>query len=340
VQSGQKLTPEEQAYYDRAKATRERGDRPARMTAPPASARIPRGNASTGFVPLSDMPAEARYQGEDGGLYGGGRNTPPEAHWKAALAAASRIQPLDGDGRPVTKGKIVLLTQGMSNTTGESQAFIKVANADPRKHPAVLLVDGAQGGVDSRNWVAPNARGQSRWETMDQRIRAAGATPQQVQVVWMKHAIARPASLGKFPEHAGQLKADLAEIARKLKQRYPNLQLVYVSSRSYAGYAMTELNPEPYAYESAFAVRWLIQDQINGLEALSHAAGKAPVLLWGPYLWADGEKGRKAGDLIYERADYRDDGTHPSESGRRKIAGQLLNFFTNDPTARSWFVKP
>ena len=55
---------------------------------------------------------------------------------------------------------------------------------------------------------------------------------------------------------------DMGQIVRMLKGRFPNLQLAYVSSRSYAGYATTELNPEPYAYESAFAVRWLIQDQI------------------------------------------------------------------------------
>ena len=34
--------------------------------------------------PLTDMTAEDRYKGEDGGLYGGGRNSPPEAHLKAA----------------------------------------------------------------------------------------------------------------------------------------------------------------------------------------------------------------------------------------------------------------
>jgi hypothetical protein len=57
-------------------------------------------------------------------------------------------------------------------------------------------------------------------------------------------------------------------------------------------------------------------------------------------LWADGEKGRKAGDLAYKREDYREDGTHPTDSGRQKVAEQLLRFFTSDPTAVPWFVKP
>ena len=48
-----------------------------------------------------------------------------------------------------------------------------------------------------------------------------------------------------------------------LKKRYPNVKIVYLSSRIYAGYATTGLNPEPHAFESAFSVRWLVQDQIQ-----------------------------------------------------------------------------
>jgi hypothetical protein len=66
---------------------------------------------------------------------------------------------------------------------------------------------------------------------------------------------------------------------------------------------------------------------------------KAPLALWGPYLWADGIKGRKTDSVIYERADLAGDGTHPSNSGREKVAGMLLNFFATDETARGWFGK-
>jgi hypothetical protein len=89
-------------------------------------------------------------------------------------------------------------------------------------------------------------------------------------------------------------------------------------------------------------MRWLIQDQIAGKPELNYdpARGpvKSPVLLWGPYLWADGETPRKADGLAYKREDLSDkDGTHPSESGRSKVADLLLKFFENDATATPWF---
>jgi lysophospholipase L1-like esterase len=65
---------------------------------------------------------------------------------------------------------------------------------------------------------------------------------------------------------------------------------------------------------------------------------KAPLLLWGPYLWADGVKPRSDG-LVWKREDLAGDGTHPSASGRRKVAQLLLDFFKNDDLAKGWFGK-
>ncbi len=125
-----------------------------------------------------------------------------------------------------------------------------------------------------------------------------------------------------------------------LKQRFLNLRLAYLSSRTYGGYANSQTNPEPYAYESGFSVRWLIQDQIKGKPALSFADGRAPLLLWGPYLWTDGLKGRRYDSLVWKREDCNNDGTHPSMVGRQKVAELLVEFLTTDPTAKSWFVRP
>ncbi len=124
--------------------------------------------------------------------------------------------------------------------------------------------------------------------------------------------------------------------------RFPNLQLAYLSSRIYAGHATTALNPEPYAYESAYAVRWTIQRQMAGEPALNADPAKgavvAPVALWGPYLWADGTSPRASDGLVWQREDFAPDGTHPSPSGRQKVAALLLRFFQGDPTTQPWYL--
>jgi hypothetical protein len=47
---------------------------------------------------------------------------------------------------------------------------------------------------------------------------------------------------------------------------------------------------------------------------------------------------RKSDCLIWERKDLAGDGTHPTQSGRQKVADMLLKFFKTDANARKWFV--
>jgi hypothetical protein len=334
---GEKLTAEEQAYHDRAVKAFQAGARPGNAPPPPAKPPV-------GLKPLCDMSADDRYKGEDGGLYGGGKNVPPEKHLQAALEAARAIRPLNSKGQPADDGKIGFISIGMSNTTQEFSAFVRLANADREKSPKVVIVDGAQGGMDARAWAEPDKINRPNtvdpWTTLDRRLEQSGISPRQVQVAWIKQARIQPGSIGEYPKHAEEMERHMLTILRKAHERFPNLRLAYLSSRIYAGYARTALNPEPYAYESAFVVRRLIEDQMKG-DQINGAAGaiKSPLLLWGPYLWADGEKGRKIDDLVWKPEDLGPDGTHPSPSGRRKVAELLLRFMKNDPTAKVWYRK-
>ena len=324
---GEKLTPEEQAYYERAKAARAKGGQPVPNAAPQWTGHL---------TPLTELGA-ARYKGEDGGLYGSGRNEPPVAHREAALREAAKIQPLDADGKPTKDGKVVLLSVGMSNTTQAFSRFKQLADPDPTKSPQLVIVDGAQGGQTGMRWADVKT---PLWAEVDSRLQRAGVSAKQVQVVWMKQAEAGPANLGEFPRHALVLKTNLVASLHNLKAKFPNLRVAYLSSRTYGGYATTQLNPEPFAFETAFAPRWLIQDQIAGRPELNFdpARGpvKSPLLLWGPYLWADGETPRQADGFRYRKEDFGTDGTHPTDAGRQKVAGLLLKFFLSDPTAQ-WF---
>ena len=153
---GEKLTEEERAYHDRAAKAMQANRQP-----PPAK-------PPTGLKPLCDMTAKDRYKGQDGGLYGGGKNEPPDKHLQAAMKQAKLIQSLDAEGKPSDDGKIVLISVGMSNTTQEFSTFVRLVNADPDKSPKVVIVDGAQGGQTANVWANPGAR--DPWKVLDERL--------------------------------------------------------------------------------------------------------------------------------------------------------------------------
>lgn len=132
---------------------------------------------STGLIPLTELGADG-YKGEQGGLYPGAKNTPPNAHLEAGLGFAREITPLDGEGRRAASGKIVLLTIGMSNTTQESQAFLKLAETEKDLNPQLVIVDGAQGGRAADTTADQKA---TYWNVVEERLSAAGVTPKQVQ---------------------------------------------------------------------------------------------------------------------------------------------------------------
>ena len=337
----QPLSDEEKTYLDRAhKAMRDGEGLWKGSTGEPKS--------SIGLIPLTDMMAKDKYKGQDGGLYGAGRNRPPKAHEAAARKQLAQILPLDREGKPSHDGKIVLISIGMSNTKMEFEPFMVLAAKEANLSPHLVIVNGAHGGIPLVSWINPvriRERGNiTVWEYLDQKLGEAGVSGKQVQVAWIKQAEANPARQGQFPAHAEKFSQGLGKLVRLAKQRYPNLRVAYLSSRIYAGYAITPLNPEPYAYESAFAVRWTIRRQIKGDKELNYDPQRgevvAPLLLWGPYLWADGVKGRKGDELVYKLEDLRVDGTHPSNPiGRQKVAKMLLKFFKTDPLAETWFIR-
>jgi hypothetical protein len=309
---------------------------------------LPPPRDSTGLVPLTELGTE-QYKGEDGGLYGGGSNEPPPAHRAAAQAALAQIRPLDADGKPTEDGKIAFISVGMSNTTMEFSTFKKKADADPLKSPRVVIVDCAQGGRAASVWAsdAEGNRGPDPWPVADARLREARVSPLQVQVAWIKHAQGQPHTLAQFPRmmHAQYLANNTILTLQRLRARFPNLRLAYLSSRIYAGYATAPLNPEPIAYEGAFAARWVIQAQMRGDPLLNHEPARgpvlAPVVLWGPYLWTDGVKPRRADNLVWLKDDVTtNDGTHPSSTGRDKVAKLLLDFLHDNPLASPWYLAP
>ncbi len=260
---------------------------------------------SVGFTPLSDGV----------GLYEGGNDMPaPHA------ARAPDVVPVGG--------VIGVASLGMSNGSQEWARFMDVVAGQPFVAPSLRFANGAIGGEPMMNWADPTAK---VWNDSVARIQGDGLSPAQVQVVWMKMG----SRLGELPasqaDRIEQERQWLRSTIANAAAVFPNLKRIYISARTYAGYEDSVNHAEPQTgYDNGLAVRALVADAV--------AVDTAIWTAWGPYLWADGLTPRSDG-LTWECRDFEDDGVHPSASGEQKVADQLLEFFSSEPTACDWFLE-
>ena len=221
------------------------------------------------------------------------------------------------------------------------------ADSDPSvNHTTLAIANGAAPGLFADAWASPTAAPYDR--IRDSVLAPAGLSGQQVEVVWANLYDAGPSvSLTNANADAFVLEARLGNIARALKARYPHLTMLFLSSRIWGGYAVTTVNPEPYAYESGFAAKWLVGAQVAqisvGVQGDTLAGDLnydtvAPWIGWGPYLWAYGDQARSDG-LQWLPLDFQqNDGTAPSQAGVWKVGRLLLAFFEQDARAACWFT--
>jgi hypothetical protein len=307
-------------------------------------------------IPLTDLGSGSYFRNR-GGLYPNGLNQPPSDHDSAARAHRNRIRALDVNGDESPFGKYVLISIGMANTTQEwcsatsgppcaAWTFMGRAVADPAVNRySLVIVNGAADGQEAPAWTSPASPIYERIKSA--RLAPLGLSENQVEAAWVKLADVKPTtSLPADSADAYIFLSNLGQVLRALRVRYPNLEIVFLSSRTYGGYSTTDLNREPFAYESAFSVKWAIESQINEMRglppnprtgSLSYAKKSGPLMVWGPYLWANGTAPRSDG-LVWNRADFEADGMHPSQIGESKVGGILLEFFKTSPYARCWFV--
>jgi hypothetical protein len=297
-------------------------------------------NTTTPIVALNDL-GTGTYQGSEGGLYPNGSNVRPAAQDSYGVSLAQGIQPLDANGNPSPTGKYVLLAVGESTLQNEFNRFLPIANADPAKNPNLVFVNGAQGGATPDNFTSTTS---VYWlTTLSNYLPQNGVTANQVVAVWVEDTDG--IATGTFPSDITDLQSQYESMMQTMLTLFPNLKLVYFSSRVYGGYSNgvgSPDNPEPYAYEVGFAVKWAIQDQLNGNANLNYNPALGPVVApwmsWGSYYWSNGMLGRSDG-LEWDCADFSADGTHPSSQyGQLKVATELLNFLKTDDTTIPWYL--
>ena len=232
---------------------------------------------------------------------------------------------------------------GMSNTEMEFGSFLELAHNDPQINSHLVLVNGAEGGAVIERWVDPaNPFYAQTWSQLETKIAAAGLTDAQVQVAWVK--VTQQSYQPNFPQDMQTFQAELETLARLLKTRFPNLKINYFSSRTRSFSYFRGLSPETSAFENGFAVRWMIEKQINGDPSLnfdpSRGAVPAAYLSWGPYLWIDGYNPRSDGRTWPLTNVDPVDCTHPTTAGQQAVAAMLMEFFKGDTTTIPWFLNP
>jgi hypothetical protein len=240
----------------------------------------------------------------------------------------------------------------------QPESFIAQSLADPAiDHAAVVSVDGAMGGQTYDDWD-PTVAGSAQYDrVLNQILLPSGLGAGQVQAIWIKDAESHPTvslATGTTGNPADAVIAErhLGNILRGLRTFYPNVQQVFVSPRIYGGYANTTtppnlLNPEPYAFEIGFSIKWLVASQIAQVAGgapdpdageLDYRGGTIPWVDWGPYLWANGTAPRSDG-LVWTSSDFRGGGecTHPSVHAEQKVAAMLRGFLKTSPYT-PWFL--
>ena len=278
---------------------------------------------STGKINIMDL-GTGFYGGLQGGLYPNGENSRPITHNDAGLAFTDAVVPLDMNGEEdFVNGKIVLLSIGFSNAQEEYCYFKDKADALPQRNPYLVVVNGAIAGWPIEKIIDPTIN-QVYWEGDDNAIppikgvedflEDADANWGQVQAIWFKTANLGPTETD-FRDYILTLRNQYIDGMAILQEKFPNNHLCYLSDRTFGGYSLDLGNPEPYAYWTGWAVKRLIQRQLDGNLPYGE---DSPWLSWGPYLWADGVIERSDG-VKWQCDDFRvNDRRHPSDCGRTR----------------------
>lgn len=251
------------------------------------------------LVALDRMAPSATYYGLPGGLADNG---------------APEVTPFEG--------RIGLVVVSMSNGLQEFTRFEALYDGHPDVAPEVVTVNCAVGGNALEAWTTDRAL----WERCEESLARAGLGPEHVRVVWAKNANAQTQHGRTLPDPAADyydLVANLTALARRIADRFPNVQAVYHSSRIYGGYARADkqvMRGEPLSYEGGLAINAVIEMQRRG------ELPGTPWMGWGPYLWANGATPNGSG-IAWLPEDFEGDGVHPSLAGETKVAHALHAHF-------------
>lgn len=236
-------------------------------------------------------------------------------------------------------GVIGVVCVGMSNASQECSDYINRVRGEYAAdvNPAVRVVNCAVGGHAIERWIDP-AFDATLWDDCTERkVPNAGLRADQVRVIYHKAANQFTTGTGGAPLPAypaagsdfENFSRNLGDFALRVKAKFPAVQAVYTTSRSYGGFAGNPGRGEPLSYEEGHALnRWLAE----------HPSIAGVWYGWGPYVWAPscGTAVTNASGACYNREDYVDDGVHPAGPGRAKVSAMIHDRFLREV----WYRRP
>jgi hypothetical protein len=263
--------------------------------------------------PLVDLGPGQTYHGYEGGLYPGANNVRPAAHTAAGRKIAHSIVPLDANGNPdPVNGKIVYTIMSVSNGYGmwhtgdtaiwhccnagipdPSVTFMTRANADPAKNPKLTVAYGFEYQLGSDKIDARDPNG-NFYDSTDFALGEQGLTPLQVQIVWLfipaspswavapwhTRNMASPPDILSFPRDAEVTKQAWKEMIYAIRTRYPNVKLIYNSTKGYTYRPLMEGVTDRFKDQIRSLTRRnapvRLRDVIEAIKAVMRGPGDAP----------------------------------------------------------------
>lgn len=292
--------------------------------------------ADTMLIPLIDMGSQT-FRSYSGGLYPNGSNLPSGTYANDLHDFALSIAPLDSNGNiNNTKGIIGFISIGASTCNIMMTALRDKTSGNPLTNPKLRLV-ACTSGATSVNEIMDPANGY--WNVVQTKLSKAALKAKQVQVIYMETEDS--VQTNDFPGRPLRTKTEYEQAMRTFKIKFPNIKLVYLLGRAHTFVPPRKnkiTNTEPTPYYNGWACKWVIEDQINGVNGTAYkgAHSVSPLVTWGWYQWGTEEP--RSDGFIWKKEYTKEDGLHANDIGADTLSTRFQNFLLTDEYAGIWYA--
>jgi hypothetical protein len=285
------------------------------------------------LTPLNDLGTRT-FKGYVGGLYPNGENAPSGTYADDLLAISNTIVPLDTAGNPKSFGQVLFISLGASTASDNMTTLRLKTVGNPLTYSKLHLLNCCQAKTGVLSQMSnPNS---DYWKHVLSVMKKAKAGARQVQVIYMETDDSL--KLQNFPDRAIEIKNRIKAAMLVMKQKCPNLKVLYLNGRTRSFGNNTDWNREPSPHYFGWACKWLIGDQIDGVPGTEYKGPNpvAPIATWGFYEWAKTTP-RTTDGYAWLKTESTD-GLHATPAGLDSIARRFQNFLLTDPYASKWYA--